>query len=312
MTSQYETSRTTALIERLQQELTQTYPHWQIGELTIVGAGLDALVCQAESVAFGPIAIRVPWTRWISNDNDSLLDARVLLTQEAAIAKHMRQHGVATPTIFGLHLGADSFDFLVSELIIHDGSAPDQHAFGQLMRAIHDAPVLNIPIAIQGDSTIEDTIAERLTQRAAVVERLAQVQLQLPSQREIAALLQWPQAKRAMLHMDARPANLLTNNHVIRAIIDWSNALIGDPALELARIAEYGLLDAAFLAGYGLPDCFAQVPPVVELLYRLDTAIMLAVVFLSEAPDPDQAATQIKRVSELCATLNQFYMAPHK
>ena len=55
-----------------------------------------------------------------------------------------------------------------------------------------------------------------------------------------------------------------------------------------------------FLQVDGGPD----VPAEVELLYRLDTAIMLAVVFLSEAPDPVAAARQVARVSELCAALS--------
>lgn len=41
-----------------------------------------------------------------------------------------------------------------------------------------------------------------------------------------------------------------------------------------------------------------------RLLYGLDTAVMLAVVFLSEAPNPRRAKSQIERVvnlSDLCA-----------
>ena len=92
-------------------------------------------------------------------------------------------------------------------------------------------------------------------------------------------------ARRALLHMDIRPANLLTKSGALRGVVDWSNALIGDPALELARIAEYGFLTREFLAGYDDQTPFAQVPAAAELLFRLDTAVMLAVVFLSEAPE---------------------------
>jgi aminoglycoside phosphotransferase (APT) family kinase protein len=104
--------------------------------------------------------------------------------------------------------------------------------------------------------------------------------------------------------MDMRPANVLTRDGHIVAVIDWSNALIGDPALELARIAEYGYLDAEFYAGYGMTDGFAHVPRSVELLYRLDTAVMLAVVFLSESPDPQCAQSQGQRVIKLSAQLS--------
>ncbi len=47
-----------------------------------------------------PVAIRVPWTRWISNDNDARLDARDLLAKERMLANHMLAHGVPTPRAF--------------------------------------------------------------------------------------------------------------------------------------------------------------------------------------------------------------------
>jgi len=310
MTHEIASPQATRLLCRLEQELQQTYADWQVGELSIIGAGLDALVCRADSIRFGPVALRVPWTRWISNDNDADLDARLLLEQEATLATHMRTHGVAAPQVFALHLGADSFDFLVSEFVENDRSLPEGQSIGTLLRAIHDSPVIDHRLAVQGDVPIEDLVAERLIQRAAVVEHLTNVRLPMPNLCDVRATLAWPAARRCILHMDVRPENMLTCAGKVRAIIDWSNALLGDPVLELARIAEYGYLSDAFLAGYGLADCFAHLPAGVELLYRLDTAIMLAVVFLSEAPDPDRAVTQVQRVVDLCDALNQRRARP--
>jgi aminoglycoside phosphotransferase (APT) family kinase protein len=105
--------------------------------------------------------------------------------------------------------------------------------------------------------------------------------------------------------MDARPANVLTQKGTIVAIVDWANALIGDPALELARIAESGHLSPDFLRGYNNQNDEQRPPERVRLLYHLDTAVMLAIVFLSEAPDPQQAQVQIKRVNELYAAFKQ-------
>jgi len=54
----------------------------------------------------------------------------------------------------------------------------------------------------------------------------------------------------------------------------------------------------AFDAGYGaLPPAPAE----LEAVYRLDTAVMLAVVFLSEDPDPAPARRQVERVQDLLA-----------
>jgi aminoglycoside phosphotransferase (APT) family kinase protein len=96
--------------------------------------------------------------------------------------------------------------------------------------------------------------------------------------------------------MDMRPANLLTWRSEIKVVVDWTNALTGDPALELARIAEYGHLTDEFRAGYGP---VTNTPRDLELLYRLDTAVMLAVVFLSEAPNAELGARQVARTVQL-------------
>ena len=88
------------------------------------------------------------------------------------------------------------------------------------------------------------------------------------------------------------------------AILDWSNALAGDPALDLARAAEYGSLTTAALAAYGDGEVFSMTPRTPrEVAYRLDTAVMLAHVFLNGAPDEDRARHYIHRTTILCHDL---------
>lgn len=88
----------------------------------------------------------------------------------------------------------------------------------------------------------------------------------------------------------------------MRAFLDWSNALVGDPDLELCRLAEYapprenGLDLDQVLTGYGRPDA---VTAPWSWIYRLDAAVMLAVVFLHEAPDPARAEAQVERLLAL-------------
>ena len=43
----------------------------------------------------------------------------------------------------------------------------------------------------------------------------------------------------SLIHLDVRAPNLLVRDGTIRALIDWTNSMIGDPALELARIEHY-------------------------------------------------------------------------
>lgn len=289
----------TYILERLGQIFGQQYPDWQVADLAIVGSGLDTLICQARSAAFGAIAIKVPWRRWVSNKNDPSVDARELLRQEAVLSTHLAAYHVATPRIHAFHEGDDDFDFLVSELIMHDESKPDDYEFGALMRAIHESPPPQLSFVMQGTTPLHVTLAERLTRRLDVVAQLTGTPFASRSTADIQTILEQAPMSQNILHMDARPENLLVYQGKILAIIDWSNALLGDAALDLARIAEYGYLSTDFLRGYGNQQCFAHLPRAVELLYRLDTATMLTVVFLSENRNLERGKIQFQRVCEL-------------
>jgi hypothetical protein len=87
-------------------------------------------------------------------------------------------------------------------------------------------------------------------------------------------------------------------------LIDWSNALIAAPMLELARIAEYGGLSPAFATGYKLTsDMTAALDRETGVACRLYTAVMLCVLFLAQCRLPDQAKRQISRLKELLGRL---------
>ena len=257
---------------------------------------------RGDSPTLGPLAFRVPLDPHFANANDESVDARDLLHQEAALSSHVSGFGVATPPVRHLHVGNDGFDFLVSEFVVHDGSAPDPREFGQLLRAIHDCPMPDVKLVMQGEREVGDVIAERLLRRSRVIERIAGMDLLLPDSDCIRAVLAQSTARPSLLHMDSRPENLLTWRGNIRAVIDWSNALIGSPELDLARTEEYGHLTPDFLHGYGVSEA-KEAPLSERLLYRLDTAVMLAVVFLSEAPNPRRAKPQVERVARLFEAL---------
>lgn len=283
---------------------------WGVKRLDIAGSGLESVIYRAKTVSIGEIAIRVPKNRWLSgsswvsaNNND--LDSRVFLRQEAMFSSYLRAYGIPTPIIYALHLGVDGLDFMVSSFIEHDGSKPHPQEFGQLIRSLHSSPPPNIPFALNGNVAVNDFLAKRLLQRLNFISSKANIALQHPPLDEIHMMLEWPESRQCILHMDARPENVLTRDGNIVAFIDWSSALLADPALELMRIAEYGLLCSSFLQGYNDHDCLARIPRIIELLYRLDTAAMLAVVFMAEAPDHQRATNQINRVLKLCNILYQ-------
>jgi aminoglycoside phosphotransferase (APT) family kinase protein len=107
--------------------------------------------------------------------------------------------------------------------------------------------------------------------------------------------------------MDVRASNTLTCGGRIEALIDWSNSLVGDPALELARIAEYSRLPENAIDLDEFRRGYASVRPVPDrreecwTLYHLDTAIMLAIVFTHESPHSERGASMLRRVSELAS-----------
>ncbi|MDA9475252.1 hypothetical protein XI03_12245 [Bradyrhizobium sp. CCBAU 65884] len=103
--------------------------------------------------------------------------------------------------------------------------------------------------------------------------------------------------------MDLRPANFLSRRGRLLGLIDWSNALTANALLELARVEEYGGLTDRFALGYGSTELQAELQRPLGLCCRLYTAAMLAIVFLSEAPDRSLATIKVKRLRDLLEQL---------
>ena len=153
--------------------------------------------------------------------------------------------------------------------------------------------------------SVEETPGDPISRRGHATERLASISLSLPSEENLVAALKPHRPKRSLLHMDIRPDNVLVKQGRIEAFIGWFNALIGDASLELCRVAEYGLLTPEFVEGYG-SNPLDELPTAMELVYRLYTATMLAVVFLSEALDPTLGPRQADRVRKLLLQLHKI------
>jgi aminoglycoside phosphotransferase (APT) family kinase protein len=156
------------------------------------------------------------------------------------------------------------------------------------------------------DQLLAERIGDRLKNLAAVTDLGAG----FPDIRAVLAADRDAGLPRRLLHMDLRPENILVRSGRPAAILDWSNALVGDPALDLARAAEYGSLTPAALAGYGDAGTFTMAPlgsltslSPRQAVYRLDTAVMLSHVFLDDAPDEAKARRYIERTKSLCRLL---------
>ena len=277
----------------------------RLGRLTKIETGLEATVFRAETGAFGPLTLKVPRVRFIENENDHGLDARDLLRQDALAFQHLRKHHFPVPQFVALEFTPE-IDFLAYRYIDADGAGCSAETVGRLVRHLHDTPLPDfLPVAHRGHNQVEGIVAGLTHQRLEATERISQWTLPDVTMEALhSALISYP-ARRSFLHMDIRAANVLCINGAVMALIDWSNALLADPLLELARIAEYGWPMAETIRGYG-EDVFQQAPVAAVLAARLYTASMLAVVFLSEAPDKQRASAAMVRVRTL---LEEFVAA---
>ncbi len=284
------------LLQKINRQATCFPKDKKLNNLHIVGSGLEFLVCRAESHKWGSVAIRTPWERNIFNDNDVYVDARCIMRQEKIIGDHLYKLGIPQPLFYEFSFN-EEIDFMISQYIENDTNAVNMFDFGRLMRKIHDQPHPPIDPVTLGEHKINHALAKRIVKRLQVVIKYTNIEIEdLRIETILNVLDNYKPQNISLLHMDARPANLLTKSGNIKAIIDWSNALIGDTNLELIAIDEYGLMNSDFLDGYQPTNSFLRMPEEVELIYRLDTAIMLAAVFLFEAPDPIKAKKQIKHV----------------
>ena len=102
-----------------------------------------------------------------------------------------------------------------------------------------------------------------------------------------------------LLHMDFRAANMLAtlDGGTIRitGVVDAANSLAGDPALDLARSDEGVGLDADFWTGYESVRGEVARDSEAYLLYRLETAALLAHVYEGSA----QEAFRLERLQTL-------------
>jgi hypothetical protein len=293
---------TTPTQDVLAREIADCFPDWGASGLSTVASGLEATVYRVETRRHGPVAVKVFAERTIHNDNDRDLDARELLRQDSVLFEHLLAHGLPAPRVIALHFGA-SIDFFAYSFVETDGHGCSAREIGGLVRHLHRTPLPPcLPIAHRGNQRFEPVAAELIHARTGVVRRKAGGALPEIDTTEVEASLDAVRGPRALLHMDVRPANILCRGGRVEAWIDWSNAIAAHPVFEMARIAEYGLDYDEVIAGYG-DDPLASVAPATATAARIYTAAMLAVVHLSEAPDPARASAAVAR---LRALMEQF------
>jgi aminoglycoside phosphotransferase (APT) family kinase protein len=269
-------------------------------QLWPAGGGVEFQVFGATVPDGSKVVLRTPvGERFQSNPNDRNVDTRSLLHWEYVVTRHLGQLGFPVATPRELFLGER--DVLISDFVAEDGHGADQVALGALLLRLHRSPApLMPPVAASGlpaARLLPRRIADRFAELAAFVADLPAV----PAVDRLTAVLA-SQPATALVHLDVRASNIRCTDGAVSGLLDWSNALIGDPAMELGRLAEYALLPengidyAAVLEGYRQP---LATDSAAFWIYRLDAAVMLALLFSSEAPHAELGPLAVDRLREV-------------
>ena len=270
----------------------------RVQSITTFRDGAEFTVFRAVIGAGVKVVLKTAPREDIGNVNDPSCSARALLSQEEHLSRYVRSRGIPVPITYGL-LTDGPYPCLIQEFVEHDEScevSDDQLAY--LISRIHACTAPRSLVAHEG-LPFASCIARRIGRRAHELGRATGVSLAVSDTGCIESVLKLRSHRPSLLHMDIRPPNILATAGSIRAVIDWSNSLMGDPALEFARIAEWWRPCAGLRAAYESICGPIRTPRIVDLLYRLDAALVLGLLHSTERPNPDAARTAMCRATKL-------------
>lgn len=298
-------SRTEELRTKLQNILTREYKEWAVRSLEVVGSGVQNVVFRGD-LEKGLFAFRVPWEREVANINENTFSSRLSLQKEAKFSRFCHSKGIPVPVVHRLHL-SEELDFLISDYVAADSTPISSYKIGEIANKLHNMPIEGLNYENENGKTTEKHLAERLVKRLQSFNEITSLRIQIPTAEEIEAILKEGEQVKRLLHMDIRPVNLIGHSGEVKAIVDWDNALIGHPMLELMRIAEVKEVNwSEFKAGYKNEHIFQALSPIVCLFYRLDTAVMLANLFISQLKIQDKGLYYKERVQTISNEIHTF------
>lgn len=288
-------------------ELAGVIRSWGLTELTLIGEGYDFDAYRARDADGALVVLRVARRRFSPNAHDPWADSREFLEQEFALASYLVGVGCPVARPHRLALDVAGTDVLVSDYVPDDGGGVDSYHLGQQLARVHALKPSNLRLAAQEGLPFETLVPTRLARWWSELRLLVP---ELPDMLPDAVLrgaVAQRRGVRRLLHLDVRRSNLRCVGGRVRAFIDWANAIVGDPAFDLARIEEIarlpenGLDPDQVIKGYG-PSAWLGVSDLLRLIYRLDAAVMLALLFTGEQPESERGPEAVEHALRLHAT----------
>ncbi|KAI7762826.1 hypothetical protein LZL87_008267 [Fusarium oxysporum] len=275
-------------------------------DVQIAGEGLECLVYKAKSPIYGPVVLRVPRVKVYQNANDPNTNASDLIQQEMKIYQLLQGGSVPVPKAYK-YLEEDGYPAMLCEYVDDDGTDITFEEMGRVAAMIHSTPLSDPAMKTVALETADvfSTFEQRLKRRFSVLSQTVPEASSWITNWDLihSTLESLKRFPSSLLHMDFRDVNLRPKNGQIRAVIDWTNALIGPAAVDIFRTLEFSELDESFVKGYTNITAWPDVTAQEEFLLRLDAALVLALVFTSEAPDAERAEVAVARVKELSKSL---------
>lgn len=279
--------------------------NWNVKKIRFLSNGVVNAVFILEEENRGMLIARTPWRVEELNGDFRLNENVASLLKEATIAKHCFKHGLKVPRVIHLHLSKE-INFLVSEYIHGDESTISAADIGHLVSSIHKIPLEGLSIIDQENKSFYDIVSSRIVERANTVNKLLSTNLIVPSIKEIGDTLGMTKTDPCLIHLDIRTPNIIGYKGEIKAVIDWDNAFIGDPLMELMRILETREIDILeFQKGYNNDNILISSSLPNSILYRLDTALMLAILFTTYIKDNVKGQYYLQRSCYLSNSLKR-------
>lgn len=283
-------------------------------DVTVVGwrEGFDYYADLASAPGVWTRVVLSPRVEVLRTSYEGTVDFGDVIERQALAYGAARSAGVSVPTVhLARHRRASQCgrSVLLLDLLADDESWSERSdvQLGGLVRQLHTISGHVLGDDAESECGWRDIVAARLEQRLAAARRHLGLP-GMPSMADIvdAALADAPhEPVDRLLHMDIRRPNICVANQRIAGVIDFANAICGDPRFELARIRYSGLLSDGFLRGYGIddPQAWSRSNDSLLALYEMDVASLLVTVAAEEADSPELFVKASTRLTELAGRI---------